>query len=96
VIRTLRTIDDGLVRCACSHHVEVGDRVSATHPPASAARHAISRRPTTPDDDRTRVGEPAQAWFFHPLRARSGCFVSRIAKPLDIVRAQPQDDRMSH
>ena len=29
-------------------------------------QHAISRRPATPGDDRTRAGEHAQAWFFSP------------------------------
>jgi len=44
-------------------------------PAGPLRKHAISRRPATPGDDRTRAGEPAQAWFFHPLRARGGCFV---------------------
>ena len=59
-----------------------------------ARQHAISRRPATPGDDRTRAGEPAQAWFFHPPRARGGCFV--IATLLDSARMATQDKDMSN
>src|SRR5437773_2346042 len=82
--KALAASRDRLSTLFCSQVIELAQHTRR----ASAARHAISRRPATPGDDRTRAGEPAQAWFFHPLRARSGCFV--IATPLDIARTTPQ------